>query len=65
MKKYKVCDECKRGGNGAYCFHESLQERANEQVAQLGCDGMCEPMCTYCNRMADQAADNIVIERGY
>jgi hypothetical protein len=29
------------------------------------CDGFCEPMCKFCNRLADEAAEGRVIDQGY
>lgn len=33
--------------------------------AEAGCDGFCEPMCSFCNRLADIAAEGRVIDQGY
>lgn len=44
MKKYNVCEVCKCGGNGTYCFHESLKEKKSIEFHSImnKCDSAIE-----------------------
>lgn len=69
----KVCQNPNCGATGdqvnrtGYCSQGCYEcdIAARHDDRQMGCDGICEPMCTECNRLADEAADNRVIDQGY
>lgn len=40
-------------------------EAYRQQSEEKTCDGMCDPTCAFCGRMADEAAQNEILKEGY